>query len=227
MSACKLRGQSRISRPAQVSLLLAAWPAGSFGPAVARASRSGDGRAEVPAGAEVPADRRAGGRRQDHGHLRPRVEVQQAGAALADALRIKEGDVVVSRHQQRFIDGTAFSLQTSFYPMSLVEHGATRLIEAADLSEGTVAYLANTLGIKQVGYRDSIQVRPPDESPFSRSTVFRSTRPGSGSGSRSPCTRWTGTACASTLALSRAARATPPSVSSWRAACPAHASRLR
>jgi hypothetical protein len=170
MSACKLRGQSRISRPAQVSLLLAAWPAGSFGPAVARASRSGDGRAEVPAGAEVPADRRGGGRRQDHGHLRPRVEVQQAGAALADALRIKEGDVVVSRHQQRFIDGTAFSLQTSFYPMSLVEHGATRLIEAADLSEGTVAYLANTLGIKQVGYRDSIQVRPPDET---ESSFFR------------------------------------------------------
>jgi GntR family transcriptional regulator len=100
----------------------------------------------------------------------PRVEVQQVGAALADALRIKEGDVVVSRHQQRFIDGTAFSLQTSFYPMSLVEHGATRLIEAAELSEGTVAYLANTLGIKQVGYRDSIQVRPPDET---ESSFFR------------------------------------------------------
>jgi GntR family transcriptional regulator len=55
----------------------------------------------------------------------PRVEVQQANAATADALRIKEGDQVVSRHQQRFIDGTAFSLQTSFYPMSLVQRGAT------------------------------------------------------------------------------------------------------
>ena len=93
----------------------------------------------------------------------PRVEVQQANAAMADALRIKEGDQVVSRHQQRFIDGTAFSLQTSFYPMSLVQRGATRLIEATDLEEGTVAYLANTLGIKQAGYRDSIEVRPPDE----------------------------------------------------------------
>jgi len=93
----------------------------------------------------------------------PRVEVQQANAAMADALRIEEGDQVVSRHQQRFIDGTPFSLQTTFYPMGLVRRGATRLIEATDLPEGTVAYLADTLGIKQVAYRDSVQARPPDE----------------------------------------------------------------
>jgi GntR family transcriptional regulator len=93
----------------------------------------------------------------------PRVEVQQANAAMADALRIEEGDQVVSRHQQRFIDGTPFSLQTTFYPMGLVQRGATRLIEATDLPEGTVAYLADTLGIKQVAYRDSVQARPPDE----------------------------------------------------------------
>jgi GntR family transcriptional regulator len=100
----------------------------------------------------------------------PRIEVQQAAAPMADALRINEGDQVVSRHQQRFIDGTPFSLQTSFYPMSLVQRAATRLIEATDLQEGTVAYLANTLGIKQAGYRDSIQVRPPDET---ESAFFR------------------------------------------------------
>jgi GntR family transcriptional regulator len=100
----------------------------------------------------------------------PRVEVQQAAEAMADALRINEGDQVVSRHQQRFIDGTPFSLQTSFYPMSLVQRGATRLIEATDLQEGAVAYLANTLGIKQAGYRDSIQARPPDET---ESSFFR------------------------------------------------------
>jgi GntR family transcriptional regulator len=100
----------------------------------------------------------------------PRIEVQQAGAAIADALRINNGDQVVSRHQRRFIDGTAFSLQTSFYPMSLVQRGATQLIQATDLKEGTVAYLADTLGIKQAGYRDSIQVRPPDET---ESSFFR------------------------------------------------------
>jgi GntR family transcriptional regulator len=93
----------------------------------------------------------------------PRVEMQRASASMADALRIKEGDQVVSRHYQRFIDGAPFSLQTSFYPMDLVRRGATRLIEATDIAEGTVVYLVNTLGIKQAGYRDSIMVRPPDE----------------------------------------------------------------
>jgi GntR family transcriptional regulator len=92
----------------------------------------------------------------------PRVEVQQASEPLADALRIKEGDQVVSRHYERFIDGIPFSLQTSFYPMSLVLQGANRLIEARDIAEGTVAYLDEELGVKQAGYRDSIQVRPPD-----------------------------------------------------------------
>ena len=47
--------------------------------------------------------------------------------------------------------------------MSLVPLGATRLIEAADIPEGTVAYLADTLGTKQVGYRDSFTVRAPNE----------------------------------------------------------------
>ena len=93
----------------------------------------------------------------------PRIEVQQVGATMADALRIEEGDQVVSRHQQRFIDGTPFSLQTTFYPMGLVQRGATRLIEATDIPGGTVAYLAATLGIKQVAYRDSVTVRAPDE----------------------------------------------------------------
>ena len=107
--------------------------------------------AEVEAGGRTPAT------------SDPRVEIQRASAATADALRIEEGDQVVSRHYQRFIDGTPFSLQTSFYPMSLVPRGAARLIEATDIPEGTVAYLADTLGIKQAGYRDSIEVRRPNE----------------------------------------------------------------
>ena len=49
---------------------------------------------------------------------------------------------MVSRHQQRFIDGTPWSLQTSYYPMTLVEQGATKLIQATDMTEGAVAYLA-------------------------------------------------------------------------------------
>jgi GntR family transcriptional regulator len=93
----------------------------------------------------------------------PRVEIQQAEMSVAKSLRIEPGDSVVSRHQQRFIDDTPWSLQTSFYPMSLVERGATELIQAKDIHGGTVAYLAEKYGIEQAGYRDTIAVRAPDE----------------------------------------------------------------
>lgn len=92
----------------------------------------------------------------------PKVEIQHATATVARALRLDEGAEVVSRHQQRFIDGTPWSLQTTFYPMTLVEQGATRLILPADIEEGAVAYIAQRCGLKQVGYRDTIAVRPPD-----------------------------------------------------------------
>jgi GntR family transcriptional regulator len=94
---------------------------------------------------------------------RPRVEIQQASPVLADALRTGEGSQVVSRHQQRWIDGIPWSLQTSFYPMRLVQEGATELLMAEDITEGVVAYLARRCGINQAGYRDSIAVRAPDE----------------------------------------------------------------
>jgi GntR family transcriptional regulator len=93
----------------------------------------------------------------------PRVEIQKADTPVAKSLRIEPGDSVVSRHQQRFIDETPWSLQTSFYPMSLVERGAIALIQARDIEGGTVAYLAEKCGIQQAGYRDTIAVRPPDD----------------------------------------------------------------
>ena len=99
----------------------------------------------------------------------PRVEIQEASETVEE-LDIAADQQVVSRHQERSIDGTPWSLQTSFYPMSLVLQGATRLIQAGDITEGTVAYLEETLGIKQVGYRDTIMVRAPQgvESRFFR-----------------------------------------------------------
>src|SRR6185437_15099784 len=93
----------------------------------------------------------------------PRVEIQKVRGNLAAALRVEDGTQVISRHQQRFIDGTPWSLQTSFYPMGLVSRGATRLIEATDIPEGTVTYLAENADIKQTGYRDTIAARAPDE----------------------------------------------------------------
>jgi GntR family transcriptional regulator len=92
----------------------------------------------------------------------PEVGIHQAGSPATAELRLPLGTMVVSRYQQRFIDDIPWSLQTSFYPMKLVERGAQRLIQAGDIEEGTVAYLRETLHIKQVGYHDTITVRAPD-----------------------------------------------------------------
>jgi GntR family transcriptional regulator len=92
----------------------------------------------------------------------PRVEIQQVGGAVLSELHLEERTSVVSRHQLRYIDDMPWSLQTSFYPMSLVIGGAHRLIEATDIQEGEVSYLTDILGIKRAGYRDTITVRPPD-----------------------------------------------------------------
>jgi GntR family transcriptional regulator len=94
----------------------------------------------------------------------PRVEMQRATGNIARALHVEDGTPVVSRHQERSIDGTPWSMQTSFYPMTLVDKGATQLIQATSIDGGAVAYLAAQFGIKQVGYRDSIAVRVPNES---------------------------------------------------------------
>jgi GntR family transcriptional regulator len=90
----------------------------------------------------------------------PRVEIQKATGFIAGALGIEEGAAVVSRHQERFIDGTPWSLQASYYPLDLVSRGAQRLLEASNITEGTIAYLREALGLVQVGYRDTITVRP-------------------------------------------------------------------
>lgn len=106
--------------------------------------------------AEIQATRR-------HPSLtKPRVEAQEASGAIAEQLQIAEGTPVVSRHQRRYIDETPWSLQTSFYPQSLVERGATKLVDAANLDEGAVAYLTTAIGLHQIGYRNTITVRVPD-----------------------------------------------------------------
>lgn len=92
----------------------------------------------------------------------PTVEIQHATPSVARALRLDQGAQVVSRHQQRFIDETPWSLQTTFYPMSLVEQGATRLILPTNIEEGAVAYLSRECDLKQAGYRDTVAVRPPE-----------------------------------------------------------------
>ena len=89
----------------------------------------------------------------------PQVEIQKAPASIAKLLQIAEGSQVISRHQKRSIDGTPWSMQTSFYPVGFVHQGADRLIQADDIAIGTMKYLEQTLGLRQVGYRDWITVR--------------------------------------------------------------------
>jgi DNA-binding GntR family transcriptional regulator len=65
---------------------------------------------------------------------------QVASDAVASELQLAPGATVVSRHQQRYLDDIPWSLQTSFCPMSLVETGATGLIQAADIRLTITAY---------------------------------------------------------------------------------------
>ncbi len=92
----------------------------------------------------------------------PQVEIQKAFDSVASQLQVAEGSQVISRHQRRHIDGTPWSLQTSFYPMGFVLQGADQLLQADNIDGGTVRYLAKTLGLRQVGYRNWISVRAPD-----------------------------------------------------------------
>lgn len=90
------------------------------------------------------------------------VEIQEAYGDIARGLWVAEGTEVVSRHERRFIDGTPWVMQTSYYLMELADRGAERLRRAGNIEEGTIQYLAETLNIQQVGYRDWITVRAPN-----------------------------------------------------------------
>jgi GntR family transcriptional regulator len=94
---------------------------------------------------------------------RPRVEVQVASPLVARQLQLGEDAEVISRHQERKIDGTPFSLQTTFYSIELLDRGeaASRLLAATNVEGGMVNYLKEHLGIVQVGWRDTIIARPP------------------------------------------------------------------
>ena len=131
------------------------------------------------------------------------VEIQQASDEIAARLWVSKGAEVISRHERRFIDGTPWSMQTSFYPVEFADRGAERLRSARNIDEGTVQYLRDTLHLRQVGFRDWITVRTPNANEadffqgFARMAGFRCTRysgphsTGMGSlcGSPLPCSR--------------------------------------
>lgn len=94
----------------------------------------------------------------------PRVEVQRAKPWMQRRLNLPEDNPqVIVRRQQRHIREVPWSLQETYYPMGFATQGATKLLIAESIEPGTVAYLDETLGIKQTGYRDWIVTRRPDE----------------------------------------------------------------
>lgn len=90
------------------------------------------------------------------------IEIQEASPDVAAGLWVPIGTEVISRHRKRYIDGKAWSLETSFYPGEFADRGAARLRKAGNIEEGTVRYLQKEIGIRQVGYRDWIAVRAPN-----------------------------------------------------------------
>lgn len=91
----------------------------------------------------------------------PEVRLERAGSVLANALQIPEGNEVIVRHQNGYVDDVPWSRQTSYYPRSL-QARAPRLLDTGDFNEGVVAYFAE-LGIEQYGYQDAIDWRAPNE----------------------------------------------------------------
>jgi GntR family transcriptional regulator len=94
---------------------------------------------------------------------KPTVEVKGAPDYVAERLRIETDDEVIVRHQEFYVGSTAWSLQTTFYPMALVERGATALLRPQDFTTGTVEYLRERLGLDACGSRLRVLVRAPNE----------------------------------------------------------------
>ena len=90
------------------------------------------------------------------------VEIQEATEDVAASLGLEPGTEVISRHRKRYIDGVPWALETSFYPGEFADSGADRLRRVRDIEEGTVNYLRDSIGVRQVGYRNWVTVRAPN-----------------------------------------------------------------
>ena len=79
------------------------------------------------------------------------------------ALGIADDPRVVSRHQQRFHRRRHLVAPDVVLPAEVGDQGAGSLLEPEDIADGTVRYLAQTLGLKQVGCRDVVSARLPND----------------------------------------------------------------
>jgi GntR family transcriptional regulator len=84
-------------------------------------------------------------------------------AEVASRLDITAGAEVITRTQERYIDGDLWSVQTSYYPRRWYDDGADKLLTAQNIPEGTLRYLESLLDLKQVRYEDWLTARPARE----------------------------------------------------------------
>ncbi len=91
------------------------------------------------------------------------VEPRFAEGIVASLLQIPEGTGVILRQKRRYIKNKPWSLETSYYPIRYIDQGASLLRSKSDLEQGVVAYLKEQLGLNQIGFRDHIVVRAPDD----------------------------------------------------------------
>jgi GntR family transcriptional regulator len=87
------------------------------------------------------------------------VEIQEADNLLATELLLPVGSEIISRHQQLYVDGAPWSLQTTFYPHDLADRGAERLRSAREIETGTLSYLHDTLQIRMETWRARLTAR--------------------------------------------------------------------
>jgi GntR family transcriptional regulator len=98
----------------------------------------------------------------------PSVERMPAPDYVSERLLVAPGDHVIRRYQEFWVDQMPWAIQTTFYPLDLVERGAKDLLRAADLPDGELAYIADSTGLQRCGYRIRMLIRKPtrDETAF-------------------------------------------------------------
>ncbi len=86
------------------------------------------------------------------------MRVDPATVDVAQRLDVEEGAAVVVRRVMRHVDGEAWSIQDSFYPMDISQECG--LLVPHDIPRGTVRVMAEH-GYMEVGYVDEITTRMP------------------------------------------------------------------
>jgi GntR family transcriptional regulator len=95
----------------------------------------------------------------------PMVEMQVASGNIATRLRVPEGTPVVTRSQRRYIGGTPWSLQSSFYPRSLAREDDGR-VQVSEIFRTAYRAASREDDDGPVPFRLTVSVFPTDRNEF-------------------------------------------------------------